>query len=68
MQKLCATCAAAFECTQAPGCWCAELPHALKVPDPPTDDCLCPACLRARIEQQTALCLISPSGDPAIQR
>ena len=50
MQKLCSQCAAPFECTQAAGCWCAELPHVFAMPAPGGQDCLCPVCLRAKLE------------------
>jgi len=52
MQKLCSECGAAFECKQATGCWCAELPWTLPVPpdkSDPAKGCLCPECLAKRL-------------------
>ena len=52
-QKLCSRCGAAFTCGPERGqarCWCDALPHI-----PPAAgkdvDCLCPACLRIRVER-----------------
>jgi hypothetical protein len=50
--KTCAGCGAAFACgpnsgTRPGQCWCADLPPAL--PLDPAGDCLCPACLTAKI-------------------
>jgi hypothetical protein len=50
MEKMCSQCGAGFECRQAVGCWCAELPWKLPVPSDTADlakGCLCPECLRA---------------------
>ena len=56
MTKHCSECGAPFECVQATGCWCAELPWRLPVPAPtgdqpkdPAKDCLCPKCLPERL-------------------
>jgi len=54
MQKLCSQCGAPFECTQAPGCWCADLPHTLPVPTDPAKGCLCHACLGKKLGLQSA--------------
>jgi len=45
----CARCGAAFECGSAQGsCWCFEENVRLPMPAADsTEDCLCPACLRA---------------------
>ena len=64
MQKLCSQCGAAFECKQAQGCWCAELPWMLPVPTDGTDPakgCLCPECLRAVVVRKTAARNLEPS-------
>ncbi|MEQ2005969.1 MAG: cysteine-rich CWC family protein, partial [Limisphaerales bacterium] len=52
--KRCPECGAAFECLAhcaANTCWCMELPR-LPMPTDASADCLCPACLRARIAQE----------------
>jgi Cysteine-rich CWC len=44
----CARCGAAFECGSMVGqCWCAEQGFRLPMPVDSSEDCLCPACLRA---------------------
>jgi hypothetical protein len=43
----CARCGAAFECQLDGGCWCAAEPYRLPLTDSGSEDCLCPACLRA---------------------
>jgi hypothetical protein len=44
----CARCGAAFECGSTVGrCWCAEEDFRLPMPADSSEDCLCPACLRA---------------------
>jgi hypothetical protein len=55
MRKVCSQCGAGFECKQASGCWCAELPWTLPVPEDtndPAKGCLCPECLRAVMERK----------------
>jgi hypothetical protein len=47
----CARCGTAFDCRPGGGCWCAEEPYRLPMPDS-GDDCLCPACLRAAAAAQ----------------
>ncbi|HTB92323.1 MAG TPA: hypothetical protein VK728_05800 [Candidatus Sulfotelmatobacter sp.] len=39
-------------CRQAPGCWCAELPHVIPMPaaDAQLAGCLCRACLLEKIK------------------
>jgi hypothetical protein len=37
-------------CQPEGGCWCAELPHVPMPAD--AKGCLCPTCLRAKIESQ----------------
>jgi hypothetical protein len=43
----CARCGTAFDCSLGGGCWCADEPYRLPMPDTAAEDCLCPACLRA---------------------
>jgi len=43
----CARCGSTFECRLGGGCWCAEEAFRLPVPDAASEDCVCPACLRA---------------------
>ncbi|HZO47838.1 MAG TPA: cysteine-rich CWC family protein [Xanthobacteraceae bacterium] len=47
----CARCGTAFDCSLGGGCWCADEPYRLPMPDSAAQDspqdCLCPACLRA---------------------
>jgi len=44
----CARCGTAFECRPGGDCWCAAEPYRLPMPDSAAEDCLCPACLRAK--------------------
>lgn len=49
--KDCQRCGATFTCGSGGrdgGCWCADLPKMLPL-DPAQGDCLCPACLRAKL-------------------
>ena len=48
----CARCGAAFNCSLGGGCWCADEPYRLPMPDTAAEDCLCPACLRAAAAAQ----------------
>lgn len=49
--KACVNCGIPFSCyTQ--GCWCAELPMIMPMED--VTDCLCPACLKAVIDEKLA--------------
>jgi len=50
MQKLCSQCSAPITCLQESGCWCAELPNVLAIPDDPAKGCLCRDCLTKKIE------------------
>jgi len=44
---VCARCGAAFQCgSETGGCWCADEAFGLPLPADPSEDCLCPACLR----------------------
>jgi Cysteine-rich CWC len=42
----CARCGADFDCSLGGGCWCAEEPYRLPLPESGGGDCLCPECLR----------------------
>jgi hypothetical protein len=42
----CARCGTAFDCSLGGGCWCADEPYRLPLPDRTAQDCLCPQCLR----------------------
>ncbi|HSQ04867.1 MAG TPA: cysteine-rich CWC family protein [Burkholderiales bacterium] len=51
----CAACGAPFYCAGrdgASGCWCAQLPNIMPLSDEHAG-CLCPPCLRERIERRT---------------
>ena len=61
--KTCPQCGARFECKQAAGCWCAELPWTLPVPTDRADaatGCLCPKCLRAALARKAAAPGLAP--------
>lgn len=47
-QKTCPECAAVFACSTEGGCWCSDFPPALPLAAGAT--CLCPVCLRGKIE------------------
>lgn len=50
--KTCSVCGEDFKCgmTEADNtCWCTALPNI--VPMPPAGDCLCPDCLRGKIDE-----------------
>lgn len=52
--QCCPECGAEFQCLAHCGantCWCMALPR-LPMPSEPDAGCLCPACLRARIERE----------------
>ena len=49
MQKNCTECGVAFECqNESRGCWCESLPAVLPLAE--GAQCLCPDCLKAKIE------------------
>ena len=52
MEKFCSQCDASMSCDPGNGCWCADLPHVLPVPDVATKGCLCRSCLLKQLEQQ----------------
>jgi len=43
-----------MRCDPGDGCWCAELPHLLPVPEVATKGCLCRNCLIKQMEQREA--------------
>jgi hypothetical protein len=50
---VCAGCGAAFDCGLGGDCWCSAEAFRLPLPDEASaEDCLCPACLRARAAGQ----------------
>jgi len=56
VEKVCPQCGVAFECRQEAGCWCAEQPWKVPVPEDrsdPAKGCLCPDCLRAVLGLKT---------------
>ena len=55
METLCPQCGASLTCKKEAGCWCAELPNLLPVPDPGPAACLCLDCLVQKLEAQVAL-------------
>ncbi len=52
MEKFCSQCDASMSCDPGNGCWCADLPHVLPVPDVATKGCLCRSCLMKQLEQR----------------
>jgi hypothetical protein len=50
MQTLCPNCGTPFTCNPNAGCWCAELPNLMPVPNPGTGACLCRNCLTAKLQ------------------
>jgi len=51
MQTVCPQCNAPMTCVKEEGCWCADFPHVLPVPDDPGQGCLCRSCMTAKLEQ-----------------
>jgi hypothetical protein len=49
MITFCSQCNAAMSCEPGHDCWCADLPHALQVPDEGTTGCLCRKCLTTKL-------------------
>jgi hypothetical protein len=49
----CAQCGVAFGCGLSGDCWCADESFRLPLPTD-ASDCLCPDCLRALAQQQSA--------------
>jgi hypothetical protein len=40
-----------MSCDPENGCWCADLPHLLPVPEGATKGCLCRGCLMKQLDQ-----------------
>lgn len=51
MSTTCPRCNAPMICRPEGGCWCAEWPYTIPIPDNPTARCLCPQCLLASQDQ-----------------
>jgi hypothetical protein len=49
---VCVQCGTAFDCTLGGPCWCSAEPYRLPMLEAGTEDCLCPACLRAEAARQ----------------
>jgi hypothetical protein len=50
--RVCPRCSAQFVCGMESGaarCWCADLP-VVKLPQPATEGCFCPDCLKKLLE------------------
>jgi hypothetical protein len=44
-----------MSCEMEKGCWCAELPKILRVPDGKEAGCLCRSCLAEKIATQATI-------------
>ncbi len=54
--KKCARCEQEFECGFEEGkstCWCFALPHVIPLSEDEEEGCLCPDCLKKKIEETT---------------
>jgi hypothetical protein len=60
MQTFCAQCHAPMSCDRDNGCWCAEFPKVMPVPEDKSQGCLCRECLTKKL----ALHEISPPSSP----
>jgi hypothetical protein len=59
MEILCSHCKAQMSCNPDHGCWCADLPHVLPIPDEVAKGCLCPNCLAGKIELRVISATVS---------
>src|SRR5438128_42098 len=50
METFCSQCNTPITCMPEGGCWCAELPNSLPVPEDKTEGCLCRECLTKKLE------------------
>jgi len=50
MRILCTLCGTSFSCDSGGDCWCARLPHLLRVPADAAEGCLCLGCLAKKLE------------------
>jgi ribosomal protein L34E len=55
VEILCSQCGAPMSCEMEKGCWCAELPKILRVPDGKEAGCLCRSCLAEKIATQATI-------------
>jgi hypothetical protein len=54
-QLVCARCGAAFSCGAGTNhCWCFDESYRVPMPTAAGEDCLCPACLRAHVQNVEA--------------
>ncbi len=50
METFCSQCNTPITCMPEAGCWCAELPNSLPVPNDKNEGCLCRDCLAKKLE------------------
>jgi hypothetical protein len=60
MEILCSRCKAQMVCGPEGGCWCAELPHLMRVPEKGTAGCMCRECLDAELRLQPERDVVAP--------
>jgi hypothetical protein len=53
-----------MSCQPEGGCWCAELPKVLPIPESKSEGCLCRDCLTRKLGLQE----ISPAASPQQER
>jgi Cysteine-rich CWC len=51
---ICARCGTDFSCGLSGDCWCAAEPVRLPLFGNPSEDCLCPSCLRKAAQSSTS--------------
>ena len=54
METFCSRCKAPMSCEREKGCWCAEFPNILPIPDSKAEGCLCRDCLSKQLELHAA--------------
>lgn len=55
MVTLCSQCSSPISCKPEGGCWCAEYPNRLRVPEKGVGGCVCPNCLQKRLQLHAIL-------------
>jgi hypothetical protein len=55
MQTHCPNCGTSFSCDPEAGCWCAELPNLLPIPNSGMGACLCRNCLTGKLQDAQKL-------------
>jgi len=60
MEILCSRCGVPMVCGPEGGCWCAELPHLMRVPEKGTAGCMCRECLDAELRLQPERDVVAP--------